>query len=106
MWFDLRGDSRLGQCATEGCGGQPTARLEVGGVGSNYCCGCRASIEGAEAIQTVARALHEAHKPWCDYTYDFNHPMSGRETYEALARAAINALAGKQHGSGTSPEVG
>lgn len=46
MWFDLRGDERIAQrCATEGCGGQPTSRLEAGGVGSNYCSGCRAKIE-------------------------------------------------------------
>lgn len=44
-WFNLRGDSRLGRCDTEGCGGQPTFRLEAGGVGSNYCSGCKAKIE-------------------------------------------------------------
>lgn len=44
MWFELKGDARLGQCATEGCGGQPTSRLEVEGVGSNYCSGCRSKI--------------------------------------------------------------
>lgn len=46
MWFGLKGDARLGRCATEGCGGQPTSRLEAGGVGSNYCSGCRANIDG------------------------------------------------------------
>jgi hypothetical protein len=46
MWFDLKGDERLGRCASEGCGGQPTFRLEASGVGSNYCSGCRAKIEG------------------------------------------------------------
>lgn len=44
MWFELRGDARLGRCATEGCGGQPTWRLEAGGVGSDYCSGCREKI--------------------------------------------------------------
>lgn len=43
-------------------------------------------------IDRVARALHEAHKPWCDYTHPFEDPRSGREVYEALARAAIAAL--------------
>lgn len=43
-WFKLTGDARLGRCATEGCGGQPTDRLEADGVGSNYCSGCRAKI--------------------------------------------------------------
>ena len=32
-------------CATEGCWGIPFHRLEVDGVGSNYCSGCRAVIE-------------------------------------------------------------
>lgn len=45
MWFDLHGDKRLGRCATEGCGGQPTFRLESGGIGSDYCSGCRARID-------------------------------------------------------------
>lgn len=44
MWFELKGDARLGRCATDGCGGQPTARLEVDGIGSNYCSGCQAKI--------------------------------------------------------------
>lgn len=44
QWFDLAGDERLGECATEGCGGQPTKRLEADGVGSNYCSGCAAKI--------------------------------------------------------------
>ena len=43
-WFDLTGDSRLGRCATENCGGQPVFRLEAGGVSSNYCSGCHAMI--------------------------------------------------------------
>jgi hypothetical protein len=46
----------------------------------------------SEMVERVARALHEAHKPWCDYTYDFEHPMASREVYEALARAAIAAM--------------
>lgn len=45
MWFELKGDSRLGRCASEGCGGQPTFRLESGGIGSDYCSGCKAQIE-------------------------------------------------------------
>lgn len=45
MWFDLTGDARLGRCATEGCGQQPTSRLEASGVGSNYCSACRDAIE-------------------------------------------------------------
>lgn len=46
MWFELTGDQRITEiCATEGCGGQPTWRLEAGGIGSNYCSGCKAKIE-------------------------------------------------------------
>ncbi len=44
-WFNLSGDSRIGRCDTEGCGDAPTFRLEAGGIGSNYCSGCRAKIE-------------------------------------------------------------
>lgn len=51
MWFKLTGDERLGRCASEGCGGQPTSRLEADGVGSNYCSGCRAKIEAFETIR-------------------------------------------------------
>lgn len=54
QWFDLTGDARLGRCATEGCGGQPTARLEAGGVGSNYCSGCAASIRALTERQGEA----------------------------------------------------
>ena len=45
LWFPLKGDQRLGRCATEGCGQQPTFRLEVDGTGSNYCSACRARIK-------------------------------------------------------------
>ena len=44
MWFELKGDARLGRCATEMCGGQPTWRLETGGTGSKYCSGCKSNI--------------------------------------------------------------
>lgn len=46
MWFKLLGDARLDRCATDGCGGQPTWRLEAGGIGSNYCYGCKEKIIG------------------------------------------------------------
>lgn len=55
MWFDLKGDARLGQCTTEGCGGQPTSRLEADGVGSNYCSGCRANIERMKRANDYCR---------------------------------------------------
>ena len=45
-WFSLTGDARIHkQCATENCAGQPTFRLESGGVGSVYCSGCHVNIE-------------------------------------------------------------
>ena len=50
-----------------------------------------------DRIEVVARALHEAHKPWCDYTYEFDHPMAGREIYITLAKAAIKAIAEDRH---------
>lgn len=56
MWFDLQGDRRLGRCATQGCGGQPTFRLEVGGTGSNFCSGCR------EVIERHARKCNDAYE--------------------------------------------
>jgi hypothetical protein len=49
MWFQLKGDERTQRCATERCGGQPTWRMESGGVGSNYCSGCKARIEDDNA---------------------------------------------------------
>ena len=58
MWFKLTGDSRLGRCATEGCGGQPTERLEADGVGSSYCSGCRERIE-----RPRIDALHDTRNP-------------------------------------------
>lgn len=45
-WFRLTGDERIkDRCASEGCAGQPTWRLEAGGIGSNYCPGCKAKID-------------------------------------------------------------
>lgn len=41
----------------------------------------------AAYVESVARALHEAHMPYCDYTYPFDHPMSSSDMYRALARA-------------------
>ena len=56
-WFELKGDARLGQCATEACGGQPTSRLEADGVGSNYCSGCRDKIERQERDSAFCRRV-------------------------------------------------
>lgn len=52
-WFRLSGDARLGRCATEGCAGQPTWRLEAGGVGSNYCPACKAGVNEAGGMWNV-----------------------------------------------------
>jgi len=57
----------------------------------------------------IARVLHEAHKPWCDYTYPFEHPMSSREVYEALADAVARWVCeheppGQARGARTGPQ--
>lgn len=45
MWFALKGDERITRrCATEECHGQPTWKLESGGVGSFYCSGCKEQL--------------------------------------------------------------
>jgi len=49
MWFKLKGDARLGRCDSDGCGGQPTWRLEADGRGANYCSGCRNRISLIDA---------------------------------------------------------
>lgn len=57
MWFPLKGDERIThRCASEGCGGQPTWRLEAEGVGSYYCDGCK------EKIKSQAWAARQAHE--------------------------------------------
>lgn len=61
-WFKLFGDSRLGACATDGCGGQPTWRLEAGGVGSNYCSGCSARIRALSASPLTEEHPTHRHK--------------------------------------------
>ena len=62
MWFRLTGDERLGRCAADGCGGQPTWRLEAGGVGSNYCSGCKGQID----FTMAAAADEEKHGGDCN----------------------------------------
>ena len=48
MWFELQGDERITErCASDGCGGQPTWRLEKDGCGSDYCSGCKAKIDAS-----------------------------------------------------------
>jgi hypothetical protein len=60
MWFKLTGDKRLGACTSEGCGGQPTWRLESGGVGSDYCSGCKEVIERGQERAWMAREYRHA----------------------------------------------
>lgn len=55
MWFDLKGDSRLGRCDTEGCFGQPTWRLEADGRGANYCLGCKSRISSIDLVLRIAQ---------------------------------------------------
>lgn len=63
MFIDMKEIERIGGVKggrnpdiAEGCGGQPTSRLEAGGVGSNYCSGCRGYIEN----QMNEQRSHEA----------------------------------------------
>lgn len=48
-WFPLEQHQRMRHhwnlCASDGCMGIPTSRLEFDGVGSNYCSKCRVKIE-------------------------------------------------------------
>lgn len=39
--------------------------------------------------ERIARALHDAHKPYCDYTYPFDHPLSSADMYRDLAHAVM-----------------
>ncbi len=51
MWFRLNGDERLNRrCDSDECYGQPTWRLEVGGIASNYCSGCKERIEQEKVL--------------------------------------------------------
>lgn len=53
-WFPLKGDERItGRCASDGCSGQPTWRLEAGGIGSVYCSGCMETIEADPHSQAM-----------------------------------------------------
>lgn len=44
-WIKLDAGSTVEDCDSDDCLGWPTHRLEVDGVGSNYCTPCRAKIE-------------------------------------------------------------
>lgn len=59
MWFELKGDARLGRCATDHCGGQPIWRLEADGVGSNYCSGCKQGIENPKSVLAIEARLDD-----------------------------------------------
>lgn len=69
MWFELKGDERIThRCATKGCCGQATWRLEVDGYGSVYCSGCKAKIEGTFIhIEPKADACDHDFKGWREF---------------------------------------
>jgi hypothetical protein len=102
-WFDLKGDARLGECATDGCGGQPTLRLEAGGTGSNYCSGCAASIRAlttppareiseAEVERAARRSYqYEGDKRGIDYAGWDMEPEGVKEEWRASCRVALEA---------------
>ena len=65
MWFKLKGDERITQrCATEGCGGQPTWRLEAEGVGSFYCSGCQERMTTIEVSEDVPQMGIDQPRHW------------------------------------------
>lgn len=69
MWFDLKGDERISErCATDGCCGQPTSRLETDGVASVYCSGCRAKIEKPNFLLLSDEELRRFDKALIDST--------------------------------------
>jgi hypothetical protein len=88
MWFDLTGDARLGRCASEGCGGQPTFRLEADGVGSNYCSGCRERIEDAERTVVTCGMVTAALAAVGEH--DVSLRSSRRIEVEKMIRAAMD----------------
>ncbi len=70
-WFKLGGDSRLGACATDRCGGQTTWRLEADGVGSNYCSGCK------EKIERTSVSRHNEFNPEREYPGSYGSVSNG-----------------------------
>lgn len=63
MWFELKGDARLGRCATERCGGQPAFRLEADGIGADYCSGCATVISGFTGIRLPSKPAPQSKVP-------------------------------------------
>lgn len=106
-WFPLVGDERLKECATEDCGGQPTWRFESGGIGANYCSGCKAKIDEFDtALGMATRAAHS-------YADAFGDPvalarsaglMEASAFLERTANASASALR-LQYGEMTAQEI-
>lgn len=61
MWVEFKGDAELDLCASDGCGGKPTSRFEINGIGSNYCYACRERIENFlnEASEVTIRKMRD-----------------------------------------------
>jgi hypothetical protein len=97
MWFQLAGDERIAQrCASEDCGGQPTWRLESGGIGSNYCSGCKSKIDARKVIvragirdamiADMARALEVlANWPTTAAEHEYPDDVAGAQEYAEMA---------------------
>lgn len=45
-WYDIPTEHRADRrCASDGCMGQPVARFEAWGIGSDYCADCAKQVE-------------------------------------------------------------
>lgn len=82
-WFELKGDSRLGRCDSEGCGGQPTWRLEANGVGSNYCSGCKQSYD--DGCERMDNGRNTGGKSYYSKHNEFNPEREYPGSYGALS---------------------
>jgi hypothetical protein len=67
-----------------------------------------AAVRGVPKVgrEEIARALHEAHKPFCDHTYPFEHPMASRHVYETLADAILALAAPDTKGESAQTDEG
>ena len=98
-WFDLTGDARLSACATEGCGGQPTKRLEAEGVGSNYCSGCAAKIASLPASdQPFPSHRFDGAREVPSYTSNSSAPASDHAGLVERLESALRDMPSLNHG--------
>jgi len=80
-----------------------TAAAQVRGKGGEPAASLQQVRDLDDYTESVARALHEAHMPYCDYTYPFEDPMSSADMYRTLARAVTRVSPSAEPDSG--PDV-